>query len=155
MKRLIYLALVPLALLLAVSCQQKPKSADEEARDFRASLTETDTASMLKLCDDCMELLKQKDVEGALAMLCEYDDSTHSVAPLSEEVQARYRRRFSLFPVVRYQRTEYKFQTEGLNDVKYEVYFGDNAKTSYMFNPVKIDGEWHLSVKRADQQVIR
>ena len=28
-------------------------------------------------------------------------------------------------------------------------------KTSFMFNPVKVDGQWYLTVKRADQNIDR
>ena len=49
------------------------------------------------------------------------------------------------------------FTESGLNDAKYEVQFGpDEAgapKTAYMFNPVKVDGQWYLCVKGANQAV--
>ena len=50
---------------------------------------------------------------------------------------------------------------EGCNDVKYSVTFataeqvgGDKpATTMYMFNPVKVDGEWKLCVKTPTEEV--
>ena len=58
-----------------------------------------------------------------------------------------------------FERVSYSFQLEGCNDVKYKVKFAesDNVeetgefKTMYMFNPVKIDGTWYLTVKRPGQ----
>ena len=116
---------------------------------------------MLKLCDDAMEELKNKNYDKVLASLYEYTDSTQELKPLSKEVANKYRRKFMLFPVLDYHRTYYSFQLEGCNDVKYEVTratadkagTSDPAKTAYMFNPVKIDGEWKLCVKTADDEI--
>ena len=97
-------------------------------------------------------------LDEALDMLYEYDDSTHSVTPLSEETRSAYKKKFTMFPVVKYTRAYYSFNAEGCNDVKYNVSFGEDfdgqsPKTAFMFNPVKIDGQWYLSVKRSDQSL--
>jgi hypothetical protein len=50
---------------------------------------------------------------------------------------------------------------EGCNDVKYEVTFATAGEagtetapvTSFMFNPVKKDGEWKLCVKTLNDQI--
>jgi hypothetical protein len=49
---------------------------------------------------------------------------------------------------------------EGCNDVKYEVTFataeqtgGQPATIMFMFNPVKIDGEWKLCVKTPTDEI--
>lgn len=110
-----------------------------------------------------MLLLQQKNIDGALSMLCEYDDSTGQVSPLSDATRARYQRLFTMFPVLSFQRSKYSFMLEGLNDVKYEVVFAEEEhpeingvpKTSFMFNPVRVDGTWYLTVKRADQEFSR
>ena len=111
---------------------------------------------MLKVCDDCMELLKAKKIDDAIASLYEYDDSLKQVSPLSEETAKRYKRVFSMFPVIDYTRAYYSFQLEGLNDVKYTVKFSSQdttATTAYMFNPIRLDGQWYVTVKRADQEI--
>lgn len=66
-----------------------------------------------------------------------------------------------LFPVLEYSRIYYSFQLEGCNDVKYEVVWAtadktgtnQDAKTAYMFNPVKVDGSWKLCVKTASDEI--
>jgi hypothetical protein len=160
MRKLLYFTLVSAFILIAASCGNKPKSRIDETIDFRSSLTEADTVQMLKLCDDCMELLKNKDIDGALAMLNEYVDSTNTVQPLTDITRAKYNRIFNMFPVLEYKLSGYSFVLEGLNDVKYTIKFAEEEhpekngepKTSFMFNPVKIDGQWYLTVKRPDQE---
>lgn len=161
MKQIFNIVLFSLICLFIVSCGQKQKSQEQESQEFRGALTEADTTQMLQVCNECMELLKKKDIEGALAMLKEYDDSTHTVHDLSAETRQRYTRLFTLFPVLDYTLTNYTFLMEGLNDVKYEVIFAEEAhpevngepKTSFMFNPVRVDDQWFVTVKRGDQSI--
>ena len=143
---------------LVSSCSKKKKknmSREEQIEIFRSELTEADTTTMLKLADNAMEQLKAKKIDQVIASLYEYNDSTQEVKPLSKETAKRYTRRFKMFPVLDYYREYYSFMLEGCNDVKYCVTFataeqaGTNepATTMFMFNPVKIDGEWKLCVK--------
>lgn len=163
MNKLIYIAASIAVLLALTSCggKNKEKTREERVEEFRSKLTAADTTAMLQLCDDAMEKLKAGDTEGVLASLYEYTDSTQEVKPLSELTAKKYSRMFKMFPVLSYQRKYFSFQYEGCNDVKYEVTFanadqtanGEPAKTSYMFNPVKSDGEWKLCVKTADDEI--
>lgn len=163
MKKIFYFALVLFIMSAVAACNQKSQAPSDKKQEFKDGLTEQDTAQMLKLSDDCMELLKKKDVDGALAMLNEYDDSTGTVQPLSEQTRAKYLRLFKMFPVYKYTLSSYSFMLEGLNDVKYDIIFAEEEhpevngvpKTSFMFNPVKVDGQWYLTVKRADQSIDR
>lgn len=124
-------------------------------------LTAEDTTQMLQLCDNAMELLKGKKIDEVVASLYEYNDSTKEVKPLSKDLAQRYANKFKLFPVLEYTRRYYSFQLEGCNDVKYDVVFAtakqagtDKAPmTAFMFNPVKIDGEWKLCLKTLNDQI--
>lgn len=144
-----------------VSCGSKKKSREERVEEFRSELTAEDTAAMLKLCDDAMADLKAHKVDQVLANLYEYTDSTQEVKPLTEQTKKEYRNKFMLFPVLEYSRIYYSFQLEGCNDVKYEVVWAtadktgtnQDAKTAYMFNPVKVDGAWKLCVKTASDEI--
>lgn len=160
MKRTTLFITIALAVLVS-ACSNKKKTREEKVAEFRSELTEADTTAMLKICDDAMENLKAKEYDKVLASLYEYTDSTNEIKPLSKETASRYMRLFKRFPVLDYVRKYYSFQLEGCNDVKYLVTFatteqtGDNqlAKTAYMFNPVKKDGEWKLCVKTADEEI--
>ena len=161
MKKIFYFAVLATTLLCVTSCKHKPQSSEEAREEFRASLTENDTLEMLKMGEECMELLKKKNIEAAMTMLYEYDDSTQSVQPLSDATRKRYEHMFKVFPVLDYMRTEYTFMLEGLNNLKYDIIFAEEEhpeingipKTSFMFNPVKVDDKWYLTVKRPDQEI--
>ena len=154
------ISLLLVCCLALFSCGKKQPVSEREA--FRSTLTKEDTTQMLALCDQCMETLKAGQVDKALSMLHLYDDSTRTVLPLSEQKERELRRTFKLFPVVKYTRAYYTFTTEGLNDVKYNIEFfekeaGDPTPNSigFMFNPVKVEGQWYLTVKEADQDIDR
>ena len=162
MKKLILFSLSLILILSFGSCSgDKKKSREQQVEEFRMELSKEDTAQMLKLCDTAMEQLKAKDYNQVLASLYEYTDSTQEIKPLSEKTRKRYLNKFKTFPVLEYTRIYYSFQLEGCNDVKYAVTFAtaeqagapEPAKTSYMFNPVKVDGTWKLCVKTPADQI--
>lgn len=160
MKKIVCLSVC--ALVLAVtSCTNKEKSRLERVSEFRNSLTAEDSTTMIRLCDDAMEMLKANNVDQVIASLYEYNDSLKEVRPLSETMAKRYSRRFRMYPVLDYKREYYSFMLEGCNDVKYKVTFATAeqvgsdkpATTMFMFNPVKVNGEWKLCVKNATDEI--
>lgn len=161
MSKFSYFLSVAAILIFLSACSNKPKTREQQVAEFRSELTGEDTTQMLKICDDAMELLKNKQYDRVLASMFEYTDSTQEVKPLSAETMKRYKTMFKMFPVLEYHRTYYSFMLEGCNDVKYMVTFapsektgtGEAARTSYMFNPVKVDGTWRLCVKTPDDQL--
>lgn len=164
MKKLFTVIAVLLIVLAYSSCTSGSKSKQVNGKtaemEFGNSLSSEDTIHLLKIADDCMELLKKRDIDAAIAMLNEYDDSTKEVKPLSSEAQKRLRHRFEVFPVLKYQRDYYSVMREGINDVRYIIWFAeekDPAKngepvTRLMFNPVYVDGEWYLCIKNLGQE---
>lgn len=144
------------------SCGNKEKkdmSRQDMIEEFRSELTSEDTTQMLRLCDDLMEQLKGKNYSQVLGSLYLYDDSTREVTAIPDDIAKRYERKFKMFPVLEYKRQYYSFMLEGCNDVKYEVTFataeqtGDKpATTMFMFNPVKVDGEWKVCLKTPDNE---
>lgn len=162
MKKFYYLFVAVAALLLATACgNKKTQTREDRVEAFRSSLNSEDTTEMLRLCDVAMERLKDKQYGEVIASLYEYDDSTREVKPLSDQLAKRYEKMFKLFPVLSYERQYYSFMHEGANDVKYEVTFATAeqlgsdkpATTMYMFNPVKVDGDWKLCVKSAQNEI--
>lgn len=160
MKKLNYLLIAVAVLCLGTACSNKKKSREERVEEFRGMLTANDTTQMLQICDNAMEQLKGKKIDEVIATLYEYNDSTEELTPLTDQMKKRLARRFKRFPVLTYNRQYYSFMLEGCNDVKYEVVFAtpeqtgaDSAKTMYMFNPVKVDGEWKLCVKTSKDDI--
>lgn len=149
-----FLLVLILPLILGVSsCGSK--QAKDPVATFRSSLTSEDTIEMVRMCDEAMEMLKNKEYDKLMSRLYEYDDSTKAVSELAPETAQRYINNYMMFPVISYERVYYSFMLEGCNDVKYSVVFataeqtgtGQEARTSFMFNPVKVDGTWKLCVK--------
>ena len=155
MKKYCFVTLAVAMILLVTACSHKEKTREERIEEFRSELTAEDSTTMLRLADNAMEQLKGKQIDAVLASLYEYDDSTKEVKPLSETTAKRYSRMFKIYPVLSYVREYYSFMLEGCNDVKYCVTFAtaeqagtkEPATTMFMFNPVKVDGEWKLCVK--------
>jgi len=148
-------------LCLVTACNKKKQTREEQIEEFRSMLTASDTTQMLQICDNAMELLKGKKIDEVIASLNEYNDSTRELLPLSDSMKKSLKRRFKLFPVLDYRREYYSFMLEGCNDVKYKVTFatseqsgtGEAPATMFMFNPVKVDGEWKLCVKAPEKEV--
>ena len=160
MKKILFILLaacITLSFSSCTSCSRHKKTFTEKKMEFRETLTSEDTTQMLKLADDCMELLKKKDIDKAIGMLNEYDDSLNQVLPLSAKTEQSLRKQFKFFPVCKYEREYFSFMLEGLNDVRYKIWFSDEpattetgeAVTKFMFNPIRIDGTWYLCVKSA------
>ena len=160
--KLTLFTVLSIGVLCFTSCgnkQKKEQTREDMIEEFRAELTLEDTTQMLTLCDNLMEQLKAKNYSEVLGSLYLYDDSTHEVSALSENIQKRYERKFKMFPVLDYKRQYFSFMLEGCNDVKYEVTFataeqtGDKpATTMFMFNPIKIDGEWKVCLKNPEDE---
>lgn len=161
MRRINFVLSLLLCAFVLVSCGKKKEVSESEA--FRSTLTAEDTTAMLKICDDCMKSLKAGDIDAALAQLHLYDDSTRTVKPLSKEKEQELRKTFKFFPVHDYTIDYYTFTTEGVNDVKYRIEFFEKVDPQspesntigFMFNPVKVDGQWYLTVKEASQDFER
>lgn len=161
MKKLIVILAAICVSFSFYSCKKKEKFRYEEILEFRSTLSGEDTTQMLKLCDDAMLELKNRQFDKVLSNMYEYNDSTKEVKPLSPETAKSYRNTFETFPVLDYHRQYYSFLVEGCNDVKYTVIFataeqtgtGEPAKTAFMFNPVKKDGQWYLCVKTEKDKV--
>lgn len=144
------------------SCkQQEKKVATESAEEFKSGLSATDTADVLAICDACMETLKAGNIDEAMQMI-QMVDTNLNVAPLDELHEKKLRKTFKFFPVVNYRLEGIAFNTSGLNDVKYQIEFFEKTDSldttpntiGFMFNPVKVDGKWVLTVKQASQEVV-
>jgi len=161
MKKSLFIFTITLSVFAFYSCKDKVVIPAPQVNEFQEGLNNQDTLEMLKICDDCMEQLKNGNLDAVVSSLFEYNDSMKTVTPISDDAENRFRHQLQIFPVYEYKRVSYRFFEEGLNDVKYEVIFGKESnpeqngipKTFFMFNPVKVDGKWYLCVKRPDQRI--
>ena len=145
-----FLLLLTCVLLLA-SCGNSPKvkTYRDAEREFRASLTKDDSLAVMDLCESFMSELKAGAIEAALSRLNLLDNSV--VYKLGDETLGEMRNRFTVFPVVEYEMTDFNLSTPGNNDVFYRYSFSgplsDGGAMKVMLNPVKVGDEWYLCVK--------
>lgn len=121
---------------------------------FRSSLATTDTAIVKQKCEECMEQFKRNNIDLALSELYIYENG--KTEPLPDEVAEQQRKKLALMPVLNYELASFNFATEDNNDVKYKVQFDENdpqAITYFMFNPIKIEGTWYLTIKNIGEAV--
>ena len=146
------LLLAVLGLLLVVSCGNRgPKVrtyADAE-REFCASLTQDDTLNVLIMGQDFMQDLMTGDVDEAVNRLfVVYQNVLYKVADESIEM---LKARFRALPVRSYKLSSYHFSTPGVNDLSYRYSISgevsDGPAMKLMFNPVKVEGRWFLTLK--------
>lgn len=121
-------------------------------------LTAEDTAQVLNKSRNCMDLLKAGNIDEALKMIYVLRDG--KAIPLPAEKEKQLRKNFKFFPVTDFKLDYYSFSNTDNNDVKFQIEFfkhtGPDDKTpntiGFMFNPIKADGTWYLTVKESDQE---
>lgn len=155
---------ITISALTYMSCNSKnggeQQNVEEQEVSFTETLTSEDSTQMLKIADDCMKLLQERKYDEAIGMLYVYDDSTKVLESISSDMASSLRRRFKVFPVLKYERDYFTFMEQGANDVRYKVWFAEEehpeingeAVMNLMFNPVKVDGSWYLCLKDYGQK---
>lgn len=133
---------------------EQPKTYGEVEAEFRASLTQNDTITVLQMADSLMQELQRGELDSALSKL--YMLTSEGIAPINNEKLNKLKNHFKRFPVIDYKLIYYNFSTNALNDLKYSITFvKDEAQQmpaiSFMFNPFKAEGKWYLCVKEERQ----
>lgn len=151
MKRILLLLSIFTLVCFINSCKHKTK--EEQSIEFQNSLTEGDTLEVLRQGNKFMDLLKAKETNDALSMLYEYDKSKDEMKPIGEGTREQFTARFRMFPVDMYLLQSYSFILPTQNQLKYNMQFtmktingDDKCVTAIMFNPVKFDGKWYLTI---------
>ncbi len=134
----------------------KVKSQAEAEAEFLPTLTAADSSTVKSMAVRCMELLKADSTDKALDML--YIVRGTKLQKLTGEDRTRMQKRFAMFPVLDYEFEGMSFSTQGNNDVKFKTRFleasesGAPTSIGMMFNPVKIGGQWYLTLKNVGQK---
>lgn len=145
-------------LLLYISCSFSACMHKPVEKSFADELTQQDSLDVLHLADSCMTLLKAGDLDGAIDMIYYLQDSI-TVIPMNTEQRTVLYKMFKHHPVYEYELDYFNFSKKDLNDIKYRIQFflldGPNDHRpntiGIMFNPVKVDGTWKLTMKNAWQ----
>ena len=164
MRKLLYLCVFSALALSISSCgDKKPQSQTSTANDILKQNPRYDTAMVrshddsamiVKMANDYLELLKQNKVDEALGLLYQLDDSSH-VIPLSDSRKNVLKTNFSKYPVLSYAIDEYHLYSDFDTDVRYTFDFmvkpegaPENLPTSMKgaLSPFRVSGTWYLSV---------
>lgn len=126
------------------------KTFADARNEFVSGLTQYDTISVLSLSSNFMEKVRTGRLEDALDSL--FMIRNNQLEPLDELKYKSLLNRFTRFPVISYKYENLAFMTQGINDVKYTFQFSQDTLSSpkmmvLMFNPVKIEKKWYLSIK--------
>lgn len=136
--------------------EETVKSWGEAKAEFVSELSSSDTSNVKTIAFQCMDLLKADSISQALDML--YTIEGTKLRKMSDEEKIQLTKRFKIFPVIDYKFEGITFSTQGHNDVKFTYYFSksenpqDTPKAlGLMFNPIKIDNQWYLTMKNIGQ----
>ena len=154
-KVLTVFSFVLLFLGLTVCCTNKNKSTEETSQVIM-SLSEADTTKVVDLMNQYFDVLMNKDYDRALSMISQLRND--SLTEMSPELQKHYQMGMKIISPIRYQLESIIFRTESDCLVKYSAVLfekedvNDNRpnKMFYAIKPVRINGEWHLTVADDD-----
>ncbi len=127
---------------LLSACNNSPKVrtyADAE-REFLASLTAEDSLAVVDLAKEFFENVKYNKTDEALDMINVLENAVLYRIDLAS--RDFLRPRFLRMPEEGWSLVRYSFSTPGVNDLVC-MYGG----MKLVFNPVKIDGRWYLTLK--------
>lgn len=154
-KILIVFSLVLLFLGLCVSCKKTNKSI-EEPFEIKMSLSEADTTQVFDLMQQYFNLLLSNNYEDALAMVSQLRND--SLVEMSPEMKQHYQMGMRIVSPIRYELENVYFRTNRDCLVRYAGILFDKEdpndkrpnKMYYAIKPVRIHGEWHLTVADDD-----
>ena len=120
------------------------------------SLAAADTTQVVDLMNHYFDLLMNKDYDGAMSMVSQLRND--SLTEMSPELQKHYQMGMRIITPIRYQLESIIFRTESDCLVRYSAVLfekedvNDNRpnKMYYGIKPVRVNGEWHLTVADDD-----
>ena len=139
-----------MALCLYTACTGKSEKAP--ADDEAMTLSANDTTEVIDLMRQYLDLLSNKDFDGAMAMLHQLRND--SLVPMDSVVKKHYDVGMKLMVPLRYELESMIFETESVCLVKYSAVLFDKEdekdnrpnKMFYAVRPVRLDGKWYLTV---------
>ena len=154
-KVLTVFSFVLLLLGLSVCCTNKNKSVEETPQETM-SLAAADTTQVVDLMNQYFGLLMKKDYDGAMSMVSQYRNNV--LIDLTPELQKHYQMGMKIITPTRYQLESIIFRTESDCLVRYSAVLFDKEdvndnrpnKMFYAIKPVRVNGEWHLTVADDD-----
>ncbi len=104
--------------------------------DTVPELTKTDTTEVIKLTEEYLEHVKNKEYDEAIAMLHEF--TLKEINQLSPEKDSIIRIQQKMFPVIDYELTDMKFENSRKVRITYAVEFFEKDPDDKIPNTIKL-----------------
>ena len=140
-----------MSLLAFVACTDKPQRTEGEPVPVFIEMNQQDTTEVMNLVNQYLELLTNRNIDGALAMIKVLDGD--SIKDVPEDLLKKQRSSLTMLHPEKYKIDSYIFRFENDCVVKYsgilfEKQEGDTAPNtvSYYLRPVRVDNQWYLTL---------
>lgn len=142
--------------MASCSGNKKAESTPSAHETFVSELSSQDTVVVTKLCEDFLLAMQSDDKDKAFSILRTVKDG-QVVAPTSEQM-AKLSTQFTLFPVKNYRLKDFKIGDATDNICSYSIVFdidadGKESAINFGFCPVKVDGQWYITVRNASAEL--
>lgn len=131
------------------SCGSK-QNAENEETPFGQTLSADDTTKVLALAENCMQQLKTGNVDAAINSIYFIDNRDNTLVHIPDSVADRLKAKYTKLPVVDYTLDQFIFEDYDNNEVRYRIQIvrdQPDVTMALAFNPVKLNGEWFLTMK--------
>lgn len=146
------------------ACNNKQKNTAEESlpilRPSEIITTGQDTTEVMDLVNQYMALFANNDLEGASSLL--YHVKNDSVHPYTAEERQDFKNHLSIFSVYDYKVNGIIFRSDKNNEVNVRIQIVPDGNisegkgtTEFVFNPVKIDNHWYLTLMDLQAEGVR
>lgn len=159
------LAIIACMVLLFAACGNSGKSEDvliDDSQPAGMTTTNEDTTRVLSLVNEFLGHLKNHQIDSAMAMLHSYDFESNSLIDVPADIAKKQRMALGAFQPVDFELDHLIFVTETDCEVKYSAILfhkepGDNRpnKMSYVVKPIRIDGQWYLTLADRSDDITR
>ena len=150
-------ALLAVMTLSFWSCGNKQKEVPSDEPPVYMELSQKDTAAVLDLVNQYLELVKQGNKEEALAMLHIYEND--SLKDLPAHFAEKQKLSMGALRPVRYEIERMVFRHENDCEVRYSAILfekqdGDTApnRITCHLKPVRQNGQWYLTIADSEDQ---
>lgn len=139
--------------IIMASCSNCSGNKDRaDSQDSVPTFSKADTTEVLKMAENYLTHLKNKEYDAALHML--YYVENDSVKPLPDDEKQKIIEQQNVFPVLDFKLESYKFVNEFNVEATYSIEFfkkpdpDDPIQNTIRitFAPVKYDGAWYLAL---------
>ena len=153
-----FVTVASFALLLLWACSDGKKTpAVGQQGEPQMVLSANDTATVLQLSNDFLELVKNGQIDEAIARL--YVLEGDEVQPLPEKMRENCYATLDAFEIKGYAVNSFTFNSETDTEVRYSLYLKDPATTSNppaingLILPVRRDGTWYITLANAEGEI--